>query len=480
MDGMKHALPELHPDAAQQALDALGARAVECAMGDFTSIARGKQLAVDDFCGMGGCKLPSVILGLTLTSGEPQIVFGPMLPKSYVDMALVPDMQTLALYPGRPGLAQVICEPRGSWDSSHHGRTVDASEFSPRAALRSVLAAYQQAGLQVLAAPELELFLLHRHEGTDAASSHTVSRLDSARARPDAMARESACESFSLERAGHFQAYFDDLYAACEALRIPISGHAHESAFSQYEINLRPGEPLAQADAVWRFKRVARELAARHGFLASFAPKPFLQEPGTGMHWHFSVQRTGEAWPHVFALPTGPSTLALRHFIAGIQAEAAAAMALLAPYDMSFDRIRLSNASPSHATWGEDDRSLALRIPQASPQARRVELRLPGGDANPYLCVAAALGLGLAGLRAAREPLGGHDGSTEFAADALALPRSLPDALDQLERSCALRSLLGAPLVDAYLAIKRHEHAERAALPDPRQQWDMAHLIELA
>jgi glutamine synthetase len=453
---------------AEAALARLDAQAVECAMGDFTSLARGKRVHRDDFLGLGGCKLPSVVLGQTLTAGEPDEVFGPMLPTSYSDMHLVPDLSTLAPRPGRRGEATVLCEPSGRWWSPHHGREIDAAELSPRAALRRVVAAFEAEGLQALVAPELELFLLQRDE-TDGRV-----QLGSARARPGAPAREKACEAFSLERASHFEAYFDELYAACEVLGIPLSGHAHESALSQFEVNFRPGAPLAQADAVFRFKRAAREIAARHGFLASFAAKPFLDQPGTGMHWHFSVQRRGDAgWPHVFAHDNGASSEQLGHFIAGLQAHTPAAMAFFAPYDMAYDRIALSDASPSHASWGAEDRSLAFRIPSSGPASRRVENRLPGGDANPYLTVAATLGLGLAGLRAAQPP---HPGADE----AHALPRSLPEALDALAASDMLRGLFGAPLVDAYVAIKRHEHAQRARLDDPRHQWDLTHLIELA
>ena len=229
-----------------------------------------------------------------------------------------------------------------------------------------------------------------------------------------------------------------------------------------------PGEPLAQADAVWRFKRLARELAARHGFLASFAAKPFLDQPGTGMHWHLSLQHTdGRAWPHAFSPPSGEPVL--EHFIAGLQTEAAAAMAFCAPFDMSYDRIRLSDAAPTHASWGEDSRSLAFRIPASSPAGRRVENRLPGGDANPYLILASMIGLGLDGLQAARLPGAGQ-----------ALPTSLAAALDALQASATLRAQLGSPLLDAYIGIKRHESRERHGHPDPRQQWDLWHLIELA
>lgn len=460
-------LPAVDPAEAESALGRVGAQAVECALGDFTSVARGKRVHSDDFVSLGGCRLPSVVLGLTLTAGEPEAVFGPMLPASYIDMHLRPDLATLAPRPGRPGEATVICEPAGRWWSEHHGREIDAAELSPRAALRRVVADFEAAGLQALVAPELELFLLHREETNGRVT------LASARARPGAPAREAACEAFSLERAGHFEAYFDELYAACEALGIPVSGHAHESALSQFEVNFRPGAPLAQADAVFRFKRVAREIAARHGFLASFAAKPFFDQPGTGMHWHFSVQRRGHDWPHLFAHEGGESSDALGHFIAGLQCHTPAAMAFFAPHDMAYDRIALSDASPSHASWGPEDRSLAFRIPSSGPAARRVENRLPGGDANPYLAVAATLGLGLAGLRAAQPPHPGADA-------AHALPRTLPEALDALQASPVLRELFGAPLVDAYVAIKRHEHAERNALADPRQQWDLVHLIELA
>lgn len=452
--------------ATQQLRDALAGepvRLVECVLGDFTSVARGKLVHADDFVGMGGCRLPSVVMGLTLTSGEPEAVFGPLLPDTYDDMQLVPDLRTLAPRPGRPSERTVICEPTGALRTA--GGPVDASAWSPRAALRRVLARYAEAGLQAQVAPELEMFLLTR----DAADGS----LKAPAGHAAAPTRERACEVASLERLTHFEAYFDDLYAACDALGIPVNGHAHESALSQYEVNFRHGEPLAMADAVFRFKRVAREIAARHGFLCSFAPKPFLGEPGTGMHWHFSVQRLGAQWPHLFAEPDGRDSAALGHFVAGLQAEAAGAMAFFAPHDMSYVRIALSNASPSHASWGPEERSLAFRIPASGASSRRVENRLPGGDANPYLTVALTLGLGLHGLKNGLAPQAG-------AGDDVALPRDLPAALDALERSTVLRELLGAPLLETYVAIKRHEHAERAALADPRAAWDLTHLLELA
>ena len=141
-------LPPIDSAAAEAALAALGAQSVECALGDFTSVARGKRVSRTDFLGLGGCKLPTVALGLTVTAGESDAVFGPMVPASYSDMHLVPDLATLAPRPGRPGEATVICEPTGRWHATHHGREIDAAELSPRAALRRVLAGFEAEGLQ--------------------------------------------------------------------------------------------------------------------------------------------------------------------------------------------------------------------------------------------------------------------------------------------------------------------------------------------
>ena len=460
--------------AVQAALDRLSAElgvpvtAIECAVGDFTSVARGKSVGHQDFAGMAGCRFPSVVFGLTLTAGEPEAVFGPLLPASYLDISLVPDLATLRAQPGRAGTAAVICEPAGPLHAGRYGRTVCASEFSPRAALRRVLARLDKAGLAATVAPELELFLVDRREADGQVSLHAPA------SRAGAPARERACEAYSLERTGHFADYFDALFDACRLQGIPVCGHAHEAAYSQYEVNFMPGEPLAQADAVFRFKRLARQVAAQFGFLATFAPKPFLDEPGTGMHWHFSIQHKGlvESHTNAFAHPDGSDKAALGAFIGGLQRHADAAMAFFAPHDMAFDRIRLSNASPSSASWGHDDRAVAFRIPQAGAQNRRIENRLPGGDANPYLIVAATLGMGLAGIEQGLAPAGESAG--------VALPRSLPEACDALEASALMRELFGDPLVDLFVALKRHESAERHAAADPRHHWDLVHLVELA
>ena len=450
--------------ALHDALDATGARLVECCVADFSSNARGKTVGRDDFLALGGCKLASVVLGLTLVGENAHELFGQILPASFEDVTLVADPATLLAQIGRPRAATVLCEPHGRLRAEVSGRDYDANELSPRGALRRVLARLEQSGFTALVAPELEFYLFNRRAGGKPGD------LIAASPHPGSPVLETGCEADSAERAGYFAPYFDELFDACEAMRIPVTGYAHESAISQFEVNFRPGEPLRQADAVFRFKRLARQVAARHGFLASFLAKPFLEQPGAGMHWHFSLQRASDGRNAFLADDSDADGPRLRHFVAGLQRHAPASTALYAPYDHSYDRIVRADSSPSRATWGLDDRLVAFRIPASSPANRRVENRLPGADSSPYLVVAATLGLGLAGIENRWEPV--PDGGP--------LPATLGAALGAAQADPVLRRVLGDMLVDLFCGLKRNESGLRNAATDPRADWDLVYLTEQA
>jgi glutamine synthetase len=273
---------------------------------------------------------------------------------------------------------------------------------------------------------------------------------------------ESSHDLASAETAQTFAPFFDDLWAACETQSIPISGYGHESATGQYEVNLRPGAPLAQADAVFRFKRLAREIARRHGCLATFMAKPYLGEPGNGMHWHVSL--SDAQGQNAFTAADGSAHARMANFIGGWQASAAGAMALLAPYAHSYLRIARPDASPAIADWGFDDRRVAFRIPQSDPANRRLEHRLPGGDANPYLALALMLGSGLIGMQQERKPSAARVNGPH--SPATPLPQNLDDALVALENCPLLEEVFGAGFIGLYAMVKRHELTEQAADAD--------------
>lgn len=442
-----------------------GVRAIECVAADFGSQARGKVLARERFLAERSARLPSVVFGTTLSGGEPAAVFEQLIPPTYPDVELRPDLATLVPQPFAERQLSVICDVHGRVPSPRgDGAEVDLAGLAPRTLLQRALALLAAQGWQARVAPELEFFLFAPwpgHGPLRAAASPTA-----------AAAQEPANELYGAERASLFSRYFDALWQACEAQRIPITGYAHEAARSQYEVNFAPGEPLAQADAVWRFKRLARELALRLGFVASFMAKPEPDDVGTGLHWHASLLRADGR--NLFSAADGGAAPALLHALGGLQALAPAGLALLAPHANAYLRLSRADAAPASADWGWDNRSAAFRIPACGPDNRRVELRLPGGDANPYLTLAWLLGALHQGLTQRLQPSPPLTGAARTDS-AQALPRSLDAALAHLD------ALPGAIFDDAFKtafhAIKHHELAERAACADPHRDWDLALLL---
>ncbi len=162
---------------------------------------------------------------------------------------------------------------------------------------------------------------------------------------------------------------------------------------------------------------------------------------------------------NIFSDARGAPSAAFGHFIAGLQATLAEFTALLAPNVNAYQRLAQPCASPNNACWAYDNRAAGLRIPASAPVDRRVENRLPGADANPYLALAASLGAGLHGLLAGRPP--GPPVQGQFAVpEALRLPTGMGEALHRLAHSQVAEALFGRELIDGYLACKQLELAD--------------------
>ena len=286
-------------------------------------------------------------------------------------------------------------------------------------------------------------------------------------AHPGAPARERGCEAYSLERTSHFADYFDALFEACKAQGIPVCGHCARGRAirSTRSISCRASRsrrPMPCSASSGSRARSLPRVRLPGDLRAQALPRPARHRHALALQPASRRRSRATAIPrdytNAFAHPDGRERDALGAFIGGLQRHADAAMAFFAPHDMAFDRIAMSDASPSSASWGHDDRAVAFRIPQSSAQNRRVENRLPGGDANPYLSVAATLGLGLAGIEQGLAP-----GRRSRQASRCRARWSA--ACDALERSALMRELFGDPLVDLFVALKRHESAERNAAP---------------
>jgi glutamine synthetase len=213
-----------------------------------------------------------------------------------------------------------------------------------------------------------------------------------------------------------------------------------------------------------------REAALRHDMFATFMAKPIAGEPGSAMHIHQSVvDRDGR---NIFSNADGSASNEFHWFIGGLQKYIPAAMALFAPYVNSYRRLARFTAAPINIQWGVDNRTVGIRSPVAPPQARRIENRVIGADANPYVALAATLACGYLGIKNRIEP------SPECKGDAYLgeyqLPRSLGEALQLLRDEADLAAVLGREFITVYSEIKEIEYAEFMKVISP---WEREHLL---
>ena len=411
---------------------------VECLIPDMTGNARGKIVPADKFVREDGLRLPEQLFSQTVTGDWPDE--DDLLDPREIDMVAQPDPDTLRVVPwwSQDPTAQAI------HDCYH--RDGAPVEMAPRQVLRRVLALYAERGWAPVVAPELEFYLVQKNLDPDYPLKPPVGRSG----RP-----ESARQPYGIDAVNEFDPVFEDIYDYCEAQELDIDTLIHEDGAGQMEINFLHGEPLALADQVFLFKRTVREAALRHEMYATFMAKPMENEPGSAMHIHQSLvdKATGR---NLFSDDSGEMSETFRHYIGGLQKYLPAAMPFFAPNVNSYRRIARYDSAPINTDWGADNRTVGLRVPYANANNTRVENRVAGADANPYLALATTLACGWLGIRDRIEPRPEQRDSAYK--QPIALPRSLEQSLRHLEESEDLKQVLGPHFVRMYSAIKRKEY----------------------
>jgi glutamine synthetase len=429
---------------------------VECMVPDMNGIARGKILPDDKFLKglrQQGMRLPESIFVQTVTGDYPdnEDVTDP----ATIDIYLMPDAETIRLVPwyDEP-TAQVICDAVYA-----DGGEV---EIAPRHVLRRVLQLYDEQGWRPIVAPELEFFLVRMSDDPDYPLVPPIGRSG----RP-----EMGRQAYGIDAVNEFDPIFEDVYDYCEAMDLDIDTLSHESGAAQIEINFNHGDALDLADQVLIFKRTVREAALRHKVYATFMAKPMQHEPGSAMHLHQSVvdKTTGR---NLFAEPSGEDTPLFHSFIAGLQKFVPAAMPLFAPNVNSYRRLDPNSDAPINVHWGRDNRTTGFRVPRSDPEDRRVENRIAGADANPYLMIAGSLACGYLGMMQKLNPSNPVTGSAKRLA--FTLPRHLYDSLGKFTSSKPLRSVFGEKFVDAVWFVKI---AEYDAYQHVISSWERENLL---
>ncbi|MBI3524171.1 MAG: glutamine synthetase [Betaproteobacteria bacterium] len=350
------------------------------------------------------------------------------------DARLIPDMSTLRRLPWSSARAWLIHDCVG-----FDGAPIP---FAPRNVLKRVLERYRDKGWQPVVAPELEFYLFAR-------DGQEVSGFNMPAMRGGC--REVKQSAYSVESANELKDFWTELYAVFEQLEISTDTWLHEMGPSQFEINLFHGDPLVMADQVLLFKYALREVAAHHGLYAVFMAKPLAGRDGSSMHLHQSI--VDAAGNNIFSQADGEASAAFYAFIGGSQRTLPDCMPLFAPHLNSWRRYVRGKMAPINMEWGENNRTIALRVPLSGPAARRVENRVPGSDANPYLAMAASLACGLYGIEhaiEARAPIHISSGYSQ----PREIPRSLESALERFQASAVAREMLGDVFVDAFCSVK--------------------------
>jgi len=410
---------------------------VEALVPDMSGIARGKIMPAHKFWEEQGMRLPEEIFLQTVTGDYPDD-FSAVDPAE-IDMVVRADPDSIRLVPWtQDPTAQVL----------HDCFYDDGSpvEMAPRHVLRRVLKLYEAKGWRPVVAPELEFYLVKPNTDADYPLDPPVGR--SGRA-------ESGRQSYSIDAVNEFDPLFEDLYDYCEAQGLDLDTLIHEAGPAQVEINLNHGDPLDLADQAFLFKRTVREVAMRHRIYATFMAKPMARQPGSAMHVHQSVVDS-ETGTSLFSDAEGKDTPMFMSHIAGLQKYAPAAMSIFAPNVNSYRRITRFNAAPINVRWGYDNRTAGLRVPFSTPQARRIENRVAGADANPYLAIAATLACGYLGMVEELQPDEAMQGSAHELP--YSLPRSLEESLKLLTGCEPLVECLSPRFVKAYNAVKESEH----------------------
>lgn len=429
---------------------------VECLVSDLTGVARGKILPRERFTADRGMRLPQSTIAMTVTGELPED--GPyydVVDPSDRDMQLRPDPSTVRIVPwAADPTAQVIHD---CFD--HTGKLVP---FAPRSVLRHICDLYHAEGLAPMVAPELEFYLTARNTDPNTPLRAPIGR--SGRA-------ETSRQAYSIDAVNEFDPLFEDIYDYCEKMELNVDTLIHEVGAGQMEINFFHASPLGLADEVFFFKRTVREVALRHDMYATFMAKPIAGEPGSAMHIHQSIidQKSGR---NLFSNPDGSPSEAFYHYIGGLQHYTPAAMALVAPYVNSYRRLTRDTAAPINIEWGQDNRTVGIRSPISPPEARRLENRVIGADANPYLAMAVTLACGYLGIKKKIIPSAEMQGDGYLAP--YALPRSQGEALDLLRKETELHEVLGKQFITVYIEIKAVEFDEFMKVISP---WEREHLL---
>ena len=405
---------------------------IELLLCDINAIFRGKWLNGSD-----AAKLEKGQVRLPISTYVPNII-GEELPETGIGSSAGDPDGILTAIPGslRPApwfaghVAQVQVEMRSP--------SAEFDGLSTRQLLANMLKRFEKRGLKPVLATELEFYIVQPRDNPEQPPSP-----------PDFA---PTAQNYELNVLDRTEAILTEIQTACAIQNLPTDSLIAEYGPGQYEINfLHTDDVLLAADTALMFRNLVRGVTRKHGMEATFMAKPYADHPGNGMHVHVSLNdETG----NIFDAVSGVAET-LKNAVAGVLDTMPAAHALFAPHLNSFRRFGPGSFSPNRPNWGFDHRGAAVRLPDTTGPAARLEHRISGADVNPYLALTAILGGILHGLDSAPAlplPLDDPD-----APEAPPLDHDWRRAVDRFAVSDFTADILGPRFRDLYATTKYDE-----------------------
>ncbi len=370
------------------------------------------------------------------------------------DLVMKPDPSTFAVCPHYfydKSVVSLIC--------SLHTPNGERYEGDPRYTSQKATQKAQQAGFAPTAAAEMEFYLVQKNGegGITSVENHLI---DKQRYFDIAPGRDLT------------ETYRMNLSNALISMGITVERSQHEVGAAQNEITFRYSDPVTTSDNIMLYKFAAKAVADRkHGWIATFMPKPWAKKAGNGMHIHIGIQhaKTGK---NLFYDKDGYAQLSetCRHFIGGLLEHARALCPILAPTVNSYKRLVPGYEAPIYIAWGRRNRSALIRVPEYSNNIEsevRIEFRCPDPLCNPYLAYTVILEAGLEGIRKKTEPEDAAETNiyhlTETKRKELGiqlLPTSLKEALEEWKTDDICTKALGREIAEKYAQLKLEEWKE--------------------
>ena len=422
---------DTHPDV----------RSIELLIPDLNGVLRGKRVERQALLKIyeDGLCLPGSLFGADI-SGDTAESTGLGFETGDMDQLCWPIAGTLAPVPWQD-------TPSAQLFMRMHELDGEPFFADPQNVLQRVLGLFHSLDLRPQVAVELEFYLLDRKRRAGGAPQPPLSPVNGE--------RERSTQVYGMNELDDYRPLFEDIARTAEQQKIPAETAVAEYAPGQYEVNLK-----YQADAsracrhAILLKRLIKAIALRHDMEATFMAKPYSELSGSGTHIHISMLNANDE--NIFADEDITGSTTLHHAIGGLLACMEESMAIFAPNANSYRRFQNEAFAPLSPTWGWNNRTVAIRIPTGPQHARRLEHRVAGADANPYLLTAvllAAVHHGITHKLDPGEPASGN-AYEQFPAS---LPANWHSALEAFTRRDILGNYLDAGFYRVFLGSKIEE-----------------------